>query len=148
MAGDHVRLLKLMKKQIGELGSLIALTLTLVAICLPIVLTVIATQWIIPNAHWRFSVGGVWAVPLWSLTVLILSPILDISVAIVARAFIMLGICPSEYWVSTIGGTFLLAAVFYIILTPFYACLIAALVCAILNEILEPLIPPRNTSTE
>ena len=148
MAGDHVRLLKLMKKQIGELGSLIALTLTLAAICLPIVLTVIATQWIIPNAHWRFSVGGVWAVPLWSLAILIVLPILDITVGVIARAFILFGIHPSEFLASTIGGTFLLAAVFYIILTPFYACLIAALVCAILNEILEPLIPPRNTSTE
>lgn len=137
-----------MKKQIGELGSLIALTLTLAAICLPIVLTVIATQWIIPNAHWRFSVGGVWAVPLWSLAILIVLPILDITVGVIARAFILFGIHPSEFLVSTIGGTFLLAAVFYIILTPFYACLIAALVCAILNEILEPLIPPRNTSTE
>ena len=137
-----------MKKQIGELGSLIALTLTLAAICLPIVLTVIATQWIIPNAHWRFSVGGVWAVPLWSLAILIVLPILDITVGVIARAFILFGIHPSEFLASTIGGTFLLAAVFYIILTPFYGCLIAALVCAILNEILEPLIPPRNTSTE
>lgn len=137
-----------MKKQVSELGSFIALAITLVAICLPVIMTVTATQWIIPNAHWRFSVGGIWAVPMWSLAILFVLPILDIAVGVIARAFIVFGIRPSEYWVSTVGGTFLLSAVFYIVLTPFYACLIAALVCAILNEILEPLIPGKDTPTE
>ncbi len=137
-----------MKKKVNEFGSLVALVFTLVAICLPMIIAIIATQWVIPNAQWRFSVGGVWTVPLWSLAILIVLPILDITVGVIARAFILFGIHPSEFLVSTIGGTFLLAAVFFLVLTPFYACLIAALVCAILNEVLEPLVPPRSTSTE
>ena len=137
-----------MKKKVNEFGSLIALVFTLVAICLPMIIAIVATQWIIPNAQWRFSVGGVWTVPLWSLAILIVLPILDITVGVIARAFLVFGIHPPEYLVSTIGGTFLLAAVFFLVLTPFYACLIAALVCAILNEVLEPLVPPRSTSTE
>ena len=137
-----------MKKKVNEFGSLVALVFALVAICLPMIIAIIATQWVIPNAQWRFSVGGVWTVPLWSLAILIVLPILDITVGVIARAFILFGIHPSEFLVSTIGGTFLLAAVFFLVLTPFYACLIAALVCAILNEVLEPLVPPRSTSTE
>lgn len=129
-----------MRKLLTQGAATIGVLLVPFVVCLPMVLVVVGTKHLF-DVPWRFNPGGWWAAPLWACVLLITIPLMDVAIGAMARLILLVGITPSEFVVSGIGGTVLLGVLVYLVLPSIPAAGFAALACWLLNLLGEAILP-------